>query len=154
MKENEAEKISEFLCLCYRRLAGIEKFSPGEIDFLLSKRGSVETIRRESAIEKYYVAIADSEITGMIAIKENRITKLYVHPDSHGKGIGKALFGFAKEAIANDDFDEIIAVAIGESAVPFYEKMGMHIVERRKSRAPGFENREGIIMRMYLESGQ
>ncbi len=151
MKEDEIENVSHLLCTCYIWLANVEKYDQSELNFLLIKRGSTETIRRESAVEKYYIATADDVIVGMVSIRDNNITKLYVHPEHHGKGIGKELFETAKDEISNAGFKELNAVAIGESAEPFYEKMGMHIIDRKKSRASGFENRVGIIMRMNLE---
>jgi ribosomal protein S18 acetylase RimI-like enzyme len=150
MKEDDIENVSGLLCSCYRWLADIEKYDQTELNFLLTKRGSIESIRRESAIEKYYVATADEVIVGMVSIRDNNITKLYVHPEHHGKGIGKELFATAKNEITKSGFRELNAVAIGESAVPFYENMGMHINDRTKSRAKGFENRVGIIMRMQF----
>jgi len=150
MKEDDIDNVSRLLCSCYNWLADVEQYDQTELDFLLTKRGSTETVRRESAIEKYYVATADEVIVGMVSIKGNNITKLYVHPDHHGKGIGKELFKAAKDEITNAGFKELNAVAIGESAVPFYKKMGMHIIDRKKSRAKGFENRVGILMRMQF----
>jgi ribosomal protein S18 acetylase RimI-like enzyme len=150
MKEEDIENVSRLLCSCYRWLADIEKYDQTELNFLLTKRGSIETVRKESAVEKYYVATADHVIVGMVSVRDNNITKLYVHPNHHGKGIGKELFLTAKDEISNAGYKGLNAVAIGESAVPFYENMGMHINDRTKSRAKGFENRVGIIMRMQF----
>lgn len=153
LKENDIEEVSKLLCSCYRWLADVEKYNEDELNFLLTKRGSVETVKRESAIEQYFVAYIADKINGMISLKENHITKLYVHPDYHGRGIGKELFEFAKDEITRAGFDEISTVAIGESVLPFYEKMGMHIIARKKSRAPGFEGRVGINLMMSIDAG-
>lgn len=152
MKESDIEKVSDLLCSCYRWLANVEKYNEDELNFLLTQRGAVETVKRESAVERYYVAAEDDRIIGMVSIKDSHITKLYVHPDCHGRGIGKKMFNIAKDEIIKSGFHGMNAVAIGESAVPFYERMGMKIVGRKKSTAPGFEGREGIQMRMSLNS--
>ncbi len=151
MKKEDINNVSELLCSSYRHLIQIENYSKLELDFLLTKRGSVETILRESQTQKYFVAFEDKILVGMASIGGCEITKLYVHPGWHGKGIGRQLFKYCKNEIFRGGHKALKVVAVGESALPFYIAMGMREIERKKCRAPGFSERTGIILRMSLD---
>jgi ribosomal protein S18 acetylase RimI-like enzyme len=151
MKKEDINNVSELLCSSYRYLAQIENYSKSELDFLLTKRGSAETIIGESQIQKYIVAIEGKILVGMGSIDGCEITKLYVHPGWHGKGIGRQLFKYCKNEIFRGGHKTLKVIAIGESSLPFYIAMGMREIERKKCRAPEFSERAGIILRMALD---
>jgi N-acetylglutamate synthase-like GNAT family acetyltransferase len=150
MKKEDIDNVSELLCLSYRYLSQIEDYSKSELDFLLTKRGSVETIERESQIQKYIVAFEGEILVGMAAIEGCEITKLYVHPEWHRNGMGRQLFNYCKNHIFQEGHKELKVIAIGESTLPFYTAMGMHEIERQMCRAPEFSERIGIILKMAL----
>ncbi|MBD3219135.1 MAG: GNAT family N-acetyltransferase [candidate division Zixibacteria bacterium] len=150
MKKEDIDNVSELLCSSYRYLAQTENYSKSELDFLLTKRGSVETIERESQIQNYIVAFEGEILVGMAAIEGCEITKLYVHPEWHRNGIGRQLFNYCKNEIFQEGHKELKVIAIGESTLPFYIALGMHEFERKKCKIPAFASRIGIYLQMAL----
>jgi ribosomal protein S18 acetylase RimI-like enzyme len=150
MTESEIPIVSRLLERCYAWLGEIERFPPAFIDFLISKRASVETIERESKNQLYLVAKSRGSIVGMVAIRDNDITKLYVSPENHRQSVGKGLFRAAEQIIAENGFDRLSLVAIGESPVPFYRAMGMSVVKRAKSTLSCYKGGEVILMEKSL----
>ena len=67
----------------------------------------------------------------MLALDGNEISKLYVDPSVHRQGIGKQLFDLGERVVAEDGHDELTAGAVFDSAIPFYEAMGMVSVGRK-----------------------
>lgn len=127
LEKLDIRAVSTLLCACYRWLGKVEEFSDEYVEFLVSKRGSVETIERESADEDYLVACDDKEIVGMVSTTGDAITKLYVDSNHHRQGIGAFLFEVAEEEITREGHRKLTLVALGESSIPFYEAMGMKI---------------------------
>jgi ribosomal protein S18 acetylase RimI-like enzyme len=151
MNEDDIPRVSELLIACYNWLNDVENFPPEFTQFLLSQRASIETIERESAYQTYLVARVDNKISGMVAIEEDKITKLYVLPDKHRRGVGRKLFEAAEKIITENGFDKFSLVAIGQSPVPFYQAMGMNIAEIKKSRIPTYIGRDTFIMEKTLD---
>ena len=138
MREEEIPHISELLKVCYQWLGRVEDFPREFVEFLVLIRGSVETIRRESGTQKYLVAKLENEIVGMASTENDKITKLYVLPEYHYKGIGRRLFETAEKLIVETGFNKISLVALGQSPILFYRAMGMSVVEERKSSLPSY----------------
>ncbi len=150
MTHQDIPGVSELLCLCYRWLGEKEGLTSQNIEFLVKCRGSIDTVRRESATEIYLVACVEAEITGMVSVKNNEITKLYVDPRWHRKGIGRILFEKAEEMIEKNGYDQIVLGAIGSSPLPFYESMGMKISGRKPCRMEQNSDREVILMEKLI----
>ncbi len=147
MKEEDIPEVSRLLCSCYKWLGDKEGFSPQLVQFLVNQRGSIDTVGRESETEMYFVACEDAEIAGMVSVKNNEITKLYVDPRRHRRGIGRLLFEKAEELIENNGYSTIILGVLGKSPVAFYEAMGMKVSGRRSRGMQEESNREVILMK-------
>jgi GNAT superfamily N-acetyltransferase len=150
MERDDIPKVSDLLCACYGWLAEREPLTPREVRFLVEQRGSIDTVKRESETESYFVACDDAEIAGMVSVRGNEITKLYVHPKCHRKGLGRMLYEKAEEVILGAGYTRIKLVAIGETPVPFYGAMGMKISGRKPWKAAGESGREAILMEKSL----
>jgi ribosomal protein S18 acetylase RimI-like enzyme len=150
MNENDIPRVTELLNACYSWLSEIENFPPEFTRFLISRRGSIETIRRESAFQTYLVARVNYKISGMVAIEDNKITKLYVLPERHRQGIGRKLFEVAEKIITGKGFRKLSLVAVGKSPIPFYRAMGMHIIEVKRSKIPAYMGRTTALMEKAL----
>jgi ribosomal protein S18 acetylase RimI-like enzyme len=151
MTEAEIPIVSKLLERCYAWLGEIERFPLAFSNFLISERASVETIEREFKNQLYLVAKTRGSIVGMVAIRDNEITRLYVSPENHRQGVGKDLFNAAEQIIAESGFDRLSLVAIGESPVPFYRAMGMSVVKRAKSTLPCYKGGKVILMEKSLQ---
>ena len=88
----------------------IEYFSPEKVLLLARERICL-------------VAEIDAKIVGTIALETNELQTFFVHPDFHGKGVGKLLLK-AIEKIAASLKIKKISVLSSLSAVSFYEKTG------------------------------
>ena len=146
MQESDIPEVSALLDRCYTWLADIEDFSDQTLTYLTEVRGSAETIRKESQDQQYVVACRKVRIVGMMSIKNNEITKLYVDPLYHGKGIGTRLFLEAEQEIAQQGYNEIKLVALGNSPLHFYQSKGMIIKGKKISRVKELEGIVGTIM--------
>ncbi len=150
MTDKDIPAVSMLLCTCYKWLAEIEGFPKEFNDFLLTKRASIDTIKRESENQQYLVACHGDEIVGMVAVKNDEIAKLYVDPNRHRQGIGKKLFDTAEALIAKEGFNQIILGVLGKSAIAYYKSMGMLIVGRKKSRLKCYPQGEIVLMKKEL----
>ena len=146
MRDEDIPRVSNILCSCYRWLAEREGFSDDELKGLLEVRGSEETVRKESQDELYLVACKNKTIAGMVSVKKNAITKLYVEPGYHGQGIGTALFRAAEDAVIAGKYSDLTPVATGESPIPFYQAMGISGAGYKRGRS----EREIAIMKKQL----
>jgi len=149
MTEDDHHRVSEILCSCYGWLAEREGFTGEQLQFLLSERGSVETVRQESKSQTYLVAFNDRTLVGVVAVKGNEITRLYVEPEYHHQGIGRMLLEEAENVIRRIGLEEVTFGA-RETAVPFYEAMGMTVVGHKAHRAQVFARREVVLMKKSL----
>jgi GNAT superfamily N-acetyltransferase len=149
MKEDEINTVSELLCACYRWLADREGYTPEQLEFLVHKRGSPETVRHESRKQLYLVACIGGAILGMASVSGNEVTKLYVEPGSHGQGIGAGLLAAAETAIRRAGFDRMFLGTMS-GAVPFYEAMGMTVSGTKRPSSGPFGDREVVLMAKSL----
>jgi GNAT superfamily N-acetyltransferase len=127
MYETDAVEVSELLRASYTVLGEREDLSPQQTHFLISERGSLECVRRESRSERYYVVRDAGGIVGVVSVSGDRITKLYVRPDRTGEGIGRLLFEAAESVVRAEGHTRVTLGAF-PMAVPFYERMGMSVV--------------------------
>ncbi|TWF42353.1 acetyltransferase (GNAT) family protein [Chitinophaga polysaccharea] len=71
---------------------------------------------------------------GFIGVAENKIEMLFVHPDAHGKGIGKALLNYA---IAQQGATAVDVNEQNPQAVAFYLHMGFRVTARSATDGMG-----------------
>ena len=131
MKGSDMTLVSDLLSASYVWLGEREGLSAEQTDFLVSKRGSLECVRRESEAQLYLVAREGGHIVGLVAVSGDEVTKLYVTPDRMGKGIGRALFEAAERTIRATGHTYVRLGAF-PSAVPFYRRMGLDVVGRKQ----------------------
>lgn len=151
MNHKDIQRVSDLLCACYRWLGERDNLTSQDVQFLVTQRGSIETIKRESKNETYYVVGRDTEIAGMVSVKNNEITKLYVHPEWHRRGFGKLLFDKAEEIIAENGYTKLILSAIAESPLLFYNSMGMTISGLKTCKMGQETGREVILLEKVID---
>ena len=128
----DAETVSRIVCLCYEGFGQTDGFPGDVITELKKRRGSVECIRELITNEHVFVAADGSQIKGMVSIKDNEITKLFVDPHYHRQGIGKQLFTCAESFVREHGYRDMFLGAAVQTAVSFYERMGMTVTKRCK----------------------
>ncbi len=64
------------------------------------------------------VAIYNGNVVGFVALIENHISALFVHPNIHNKGIGKALLNHNK---SENDVLTLNVFAKNKRSISFYE---------------------------------
>ena len=150
MQKDDIPTVSRLLCDCYKWLGQTDGFGAEYVEFLVTKRGSIETVERESTVENYLVACIDDEIVGMVSIKGETITKLYVDPKRHRQGIGELLFEVAEEIIAREGHQKLTLGTLGESPVPFYTAMGMTVVGYKDFPEQFHLDKRAVLMQKIL----
>lgn len=130
MTASDAPEVSELLRASYALLGEREGLSTAQTHFLISQRGSLECVRRESQTQRYFVVRDAGHIVGMTAVSDDTITKLYVDPGRVGEGIGRALYETAEAAVRADGYTRVTLGAF-PTAVPFYARMGMSVVGQK-----------------------
>ena len=127
----DAEVASRIVCLCYEGFGETDNFHDSVIAELKRCRGSAEHIAELVVDENFFVACDEHLLKGMISIKDSEITKLYVDPNHQKQGIGRQLFAHAEAFIQAHGYESMIVGTVTRAAVPFYERMGMKIIETR-----------------------
>ncbi|MCW3465757.1 acetyltransferase [Chitinophaga nivalis] len=67
------------------------------------------------------------QITGFMGTADNKVEMLFIHPDTRGKGVGKALL---RHGITQLHITEVDVNEQNEQAVGFYRHMGFQVVHR------------------------
>jgi len=75
-----------------------------------------------------WVAEFDGEVKGFIALMGNEVGAIFLQPDCHGKGVGKALMDKAQELHGDLEVEVFKENAIGRS---FYSKYGFEAFEEK-----------------------
>jgi ribosomal protein S18 acetylase RimI-like enzyme len=149
MRDIDLPRVSQIVCAGYRWLAGRAGFTPEELDRLVSRRGSEQAIRSQSLEYRFLVASKADLVVGVVAIKKNEVTKLYVDAEFHRQGIGAALFRAAEEIIEQDGHKELFLGAF-PSSVPFYEAIGLRISSTQVKHCGLLAGRQCAIMKKTL----
>jgi ribosomal protein S18 acetylase RimI-like enzyme len=147
MTDDECAEVSELLRACFEWLADREGFNATQRDFLLNQRSSEQTVREEAKTRPHLVACEEGVILGMVVVNGNEISRLYVHPTYHRRGVGQALFEAAVQMIREAGFNEVKLGALVDSAVAFYKAMGMSVVGHEPYEPEIFLGREVFLMR-------
>lgn len=153
MSDDDLLAVSELLSKTYRWLGEREAFTAEQIEFLVSKRGSLECVSRESRIQLYFVASLQGGIVGMVAVSGNTITKLYVSPAHHRRHIGTDLFAAAEAVVRGAGYDRLTLGAF-RTAVPFYAAMGMRVTGRNPHGPGPLEGLSVTLMEKELKQGE
>lgn len=92
----------------------------------------------DSEVEDYFIVEEDNDIIGAGGInyfledRKARISWDFVHPESHGKGIGSLLVNHRLDHIKKKRDIETIEVRTSQLVYKFYEKMGFSLVKKEK----------------------
>ena len=84
-----------------------------------------------------WVACEAGGVVGFVAADDDEITWLYVHPDHHGRGIGRGLLRHAVERCGPVVRTEVLAG--NTPAIGLYESEGFEVVGTRSGRLAGNE---------------
>ena len=134
---DDAEAISGIVCRCYDGFRQTDGWSKELVRALRRERGSPDCIRGLIEDEAVFVAHDGPAVLGVVSVKDNELTKLYVDPDHQRRGVGRRLFTHAEAVIRRRGFAGMFLGAAVRSSLPFYEKMGMRIRQtRRIDRGP------------------
>ena len=113
-------------------------------------RGCERAIREQFPKYRWRLACEAAGVVGVVAVKGNEITKLYVSPDRLREGIGTVLFGAAEEMIRREGHRELVLGAVFDSSIPFYESLGMSKVGRKSVVLGAAQGADAMIMRKPL----
>jgi GNAT superfamily N-acetyltransferase len=112
---------------------------------------TVDDLPKVSALlaEAYTYLEKESVLSGVMALRKNEITKLFVRPGEIRAGIGTMLFEIAQRAVARGGHDTLLVGTTGH-AIPFYESMGMEVLERRTASEGPLEGFEITVLKKAL----
>ena len=129
---NDAKKVSCLLCACYEDFGRTDSFSHDVVEGLKKTRGSVACVRDDISCQDVFVAEGGGRIKGMVSVRDNEITRLYIDPAFQRKGLGRALFSYAESILRDGGHTRLSLGAAGRSMLPFYKKMGMRFTGERR----------------------
>jgi len=121
--------------------------TPEQTDLMLARMYATETLRKEMTtgvvwqiLEEDHVPIGYTSYS-MIAPGECKLHKLYLHPDHHGKGLGKRLMQEAVAYARAQGADTLVLMVnrANEKALRAYRAFGFRVAESSdREFAPGF----------------
>jgi ribosomal protein S18 acetylase RimI-like enzyme len=96
-----------------------------------------DTAEQEGLFRSHlWVAEADGKVIGFVAVEQNYISWLYVHPDYHRQGFGRQLLRHAVVRAGTDVFVETLAG--NHAAQKLYESEGFYIVKTAPCNIEGY----------------
>lgn len=132
MADSDAPAVSRIIAAGYTLLAEREGFSEEQLHRLLTERCTEAIVRRAWLLQwDCFVVESAGEVVGALAVDGNDLGELWVAPEHHRHGIGRALFDAAERRIRATGHETMTLRCSAESARPFYEAMGMRIAGRR-----------------------
>lgn len=105
------------------RIGNAADYSADQIDRLLDGFTLSETRRRLTTREAYVALGEDDRIVGTATYHDGSVRAVFVDPDVHGAGIGRALVGVV-EAAARRDGRAVVEVRSSLTAIGFYARLG------------------------------
>jgi len=111
--------------------------SVDQIDFMLERSYTVEALQKAMTTDQdfYLLQDADSRYVGFMALNDSaaetvRIEKLYLLPETQGKGCGKQLISFAGD-VARSVHKKILELNVnrGNKAYHFYLSQGFKVTQ-------------------------
>lgn len=145
----DVEAISVVLRASVHWLGVQEGWDVRQVVEMAADHSSRETIARLMGLQTWWTAWLDGQLVGVVSVFRNEIARLFVHPDSFRRRVGSALFREAEHHVARSGFQEIRTRCFPASR-PFYEAMGMSVVEKEPCQATGFTGREILVMSRRL----
>jgi putative acetyltransferase len=113
-------------------------------EFLASERENIPNLYLPNA--ETWVFEDDGRVVGFIALIGNEAGAIFVHPNHHGKGIGRGLMDKAREVRDELEVEVFKANTIGRS---FYAKYGFEAVEEKVHDKTGLD-----VLRLRLSAAQ
>lgn len=150
MAPADIPEVSRVVCASFSWAGEREGRSLEEIDSYVCSRGSEDGIRAQCDDYSFWVATIDGRICGTIAIQGAEITKLYVDPVVHGRKVGRKLFELAERIVVKEGYSALTAWAAFDSAIPFYEAMGMSVMGRKFDILGRSQGGNAVLMKKQL----
>ena len=151
---NDIKTIQEITNITWPITYG-EILSKEQLDYMLGLFYSEEALAKQiENKEQLFYLISDSEsIIGFIGIEHNykneaitKIHKIYLLPETQGKGIGKKVFDEIQNmALENNSKGLLLNVNRYNTALGFYKKIGFEVVEE-----VNIEIGNGYLMEDYV----
>jgi len=111
-------------------------------EYLKSKMWTLEILEKD-ARKGYTIVVRDNDkIIGTGTIVGNYISKIYIKPEYHGRGIGKLIVNYLEKKAKSNGIKTIF-LASNLTAEKFYTKLGYIPTENREIRTP-----DGYIFKM------
>ena len=149
IENRDVKKVSKLIQKTYDvTIRNSKTYSNELVNYLIQKYSSDE-IKERMKTRKFFVAIYNESIVGIIGLKRDRLSTLYVDPDYLGKGIATKLYERFKEEALSKGISHIL-VESSEYAKPFYEKMGFKEVKKIDKEIKG-EKYQDILMEQKLK---
>jgi len=122
-----ADVVSRIVCACYDRFAKTDDWRADVVAQIKEQRGSSECIRELIRHQNVWAAHGPHGVVGMISVRENEVTKLFVDPAFRRQGIGTQLFQHAEQFIRSNGFATMVLGAATRTPITFYRKMDMTV---------------------------
>ncbi|MEZ6087701.1 MAG: GNAT family N-acetyltransferase [Pirellulaceae bacterium] len=103
-------------------------------EFLALERENIPNLYLPNA--ETWVYEHDGRVIGFVALLGNEVGAIFVHPDHHGKGVGKRLMDKAKELRGELEVEVFKQNTIGRA---FYAKYGFTPIEEKVHKQTGFD---------------
>lgn len=127
-----------------------------QLDYMFDMMYSAESIKQQMTVLNhiFFIAWLENNPLGYVSVEKQQETlfhlhKLYVLPESQGKGIGEILikkaFAFARENSGNKECALELNMNRHNKALDFYRKMGMYICSEGD-----FDIGNGYFMNDYI----
>lgn len=101
-------------------------------DFIAQERKNVAEVYLPNT--DTWVAESEGEVKGFIALMGNEVGAIFLQPDCHGKGAGKALMDKAQELHGDLEVEVFKENIIGRK---FYSKYGFDLIEEKLHEPTG-----------------
>lgn len=150
MNEQDCAEVNRVVCASFRRAAERDGITYDEIGRYVSERGSEVAIHEQFQEQHFLIACAGQSVVGVVGVKGNEVTKVYVDPRLHRQGIGTLLFRAAEQVIRRAGHKEMMAGVAFDAAIPFYEAMGMSAVGRNPDILGPAEGGNPLLMKKLL----
>ena len=150
MTESDVKSVSDLISAGYRFIAEPDGITDQQLKRLLEERCLPKHVR--AIRNRFYCSVAEVEgrVVGLIALCGHNIEELWVLPEYHRQGIGTVLFQHAEQSIANSGHGKVAVLTTGYGK-PFYQAMGMEVVDHRKVTIGPLVGRELVLLEKHLQ---
>lgn len=135
--------------VCYGKI-----LSDKQLEYMLGKFYSLEALNKNVIDDQHFLLIKENDTAlGFSAYQHNynernvtRIHKIYILPETQGKGLGKLLMQHIQD-LAKKNNSEALSLNVNRfnTAISFYEELGFEIVAEEN-----IEIGEGWFMQDYI----